>query len=327
VTDSNKMESVSEKPLVLVTDQKITSISYIPLMIIIMYSSLLRSIEIIKIPMLTSFLAVGLNTFLNYILIFGNFGFPEMGVEGAAIATVITRFVEAIILIAIIYIKKLPGAFKFKEMFTLPFKNKVYRNFVLFSLLWNFSRSLAMPYYMFYSKTILELGYTYIAIIGSITCLVKIIVANPFGIAGDKKGWRNVLLYAGMMFALSNVAWGLINPDTTYLYPYVIIFNGIFMIGTNIAVFNLNIDLASTKDRLLFLGFNASVAAVFSFIGPNLASYLMDVLKDVDMVLFNMNINGYQIVFLISGILQGVFIYGFAMYLKKMRIGKINDKK
>ena len=102
--------------------QKITSISYIPLMIIIMYSSLLRSIEIIKIPMLTSFLAVGLNTFLNYILIFGNFGFPKMGVEGAAIATVITRFVEVIILLAIIYIKKLPGAFKFKEMFTISKK-------------------------------------------------------------------------------------------------------------------------------------------------------------------------------------------------------------
>jgi len=217
---------------------------------------------------------------------------------------------------------------KFSEMIRLPLKSKVYRSFILFALSWNFARSLAMPYYTFYSKTVLNLDYTYIALIGSITCLIKIFVANPFGIAGDKNGWRQVLLYAGIAFAFSNIAWGFVNPQTLFLYPAVLIVNGIFMIGTNISVFNLNIDLSSSKDRLLFLGFNASVTAIFSFIGPNLASYLMGKLSPLNIYIFNMDINGYQIIFFISGLLQVFFVWYFVRYLKKNNLGsKKNDVK
>jgi len=210
---------------------------------------------------------------------------------------------------------------KFKEMLTLPLKYKSYRYFMLFSITWNFARSLAMPYYTFYSKTVLNLDYSYIALIGSITCLIKMVVANPFGGMGDKNGWRNVLLYAGMAFAFTNIAWGFINEKTLFLYPIVLIINGIFMIGSNIAVFNLNIDLSSPKDRLLFLGFNGSVTAIFAFIGPNLASYLMDKVSVLNIHIMNMSVNGYQIVFFLSGVLQLVFIWNFAIYLKKANLG------
>ncbi len=211
---------------------------------------------------------------------------------------------------------------KFKDMFTLPLKHKAYRYFMLFSLSWNFARSLAAPYYTFYSKTVLTLDYTYIALIGSITCLLKIFVANPFGTLGDQKGWRNVLLYAGVLFALTNIAWGFVNPSTANMYPAVIIANGIFMIGTNIAIFNLNMDLSSSKYRLLFLGFNGTLTAIFSFIGPNLASFLMGQLKDTTIIIFGWLVNGYQIVFWISGILQIIVIYLFIQYLIKAKLGE-----
>jgi Na+-driven multidrug efflux pump len=49
--------------------------------------------------MIASISAVFLNLILNYILIFGHFGAPALGVEGAAIATVISRFCELAILV------------------------------------------------------------------------------------------------------------------------------------------------------------------------------------------------------------------------------------
>ena len=49
--------------------------------------------------MTASIIAIVTNFVLNYILIFGSFGAPRLGVVGAAIATVIARYIEAIYLI------------------------------------------------------------------------------------------------------------------------------------------------------------------------------------------------------------------------------------
>lgn len=58
------------------------------------YSSVLRSCNETVIPMRASLLAVTVNLIGNYVLIYGKFGFPALGVQGAAAATVLSRFVE-----------------------------------------------------------------------------------------------------------------------------------------------------------------------------------------------------------------------------------------
>jgi len=66
----------------------------LPLAITYAYSSTLRETGETKVPMKASILAVCINLVLNYVLIFGKFGAPALGVRGAAIATVTSRMVE-----------------------------------------------------------------------------------------------------------------------------------------------------------------------------------------------------------------------------------------
>lgn len=61
------------------------------------YSSTLRETGETVVPMLGGVAAVFVNLVLNYVLIFGHFGAPAMGVAGAALATVISRFAELLI--------------------------------------------------------------------------------------------------------------------------------------------------------------------------------------------------------------------------------------
>ena len=74
-------------------------IGLIPFAIEEVYASTLRECGQTKVPMVAGLVAVAVNLCLNYVLIFGKFGFPELGVTGAAIATVISRFVQAIVVI------------------------------------------------------------------------------------------------------------------------------------------------------------------------------------------------------------------------------------
>ncbi|MDR0555212.1 MAG: MATE family efflux transporter [Treponema sp.] len=60
--------------------------------------SLLRSIEKVKLPLFASVASLIANTFLNWVLIFGRFGFPRMGIRGAAVGTVIAGVVHILAL-------------------------------------------------------------------------------------------------------------------------------------------------------------------------------------------------------------------------------------
>ncbi|MCR5093096.1 MAG: MATE family efflux transporter [Lachnospiraceae bacterium] len=64
------------------------------------YANTLRECGETVVPMKAGLTAVFVNLAFNYLLIYGKFGFPELGVQGAAIATVIARFVEMTIVVS-----------------------------------------------------------------------------------------------------------------------------------------------------------------------------------------------------------------------------------
>ncbi len=92
-------------------------IGLLPFAIMQVYASSLREVGETTLPMFASISAILVNLMFNYFLIFGKFGFPKLGVVGAAIATVLSRFVEVaiIIIVATLKRKKFPfiiGVFK-----------------------------------------------------------------------------------------------------------------------------------------------------------------------------------------------------------------------
>lgn len=99
---------------------QLISLSYVPTMLTMMYSAILRSTTHVKLPMFVSLFTVVLNILLNYLLIFGNWGFPELGLKGSAIATLIARIVECILIIGAVYKFRLPGSVDFGNLFVIP---------------------------------------------------------------------------------------------------------------------------------------------------------------------------------------------------------------
>lgn len=108
---------------------RLVCLSYAFTAVTFCFSFALRSIEKAIYPMYISAAALITNTFLNYVFIFGHFGFRAMGVEGAALATVIARFIEAVMIIAVIYRSNKILAPGFNDMFLIDtyFFKRIYR--------------------------------------------------------------------------------------------------------------------------------------------------------------------------------------------------------
>lgn len=80
------------------------------------FTSALRATQQTTKPLMISSIAFVANTFLNYVFIFGKFGAPAMGIVGAALATVIARLLETVLVLFVIFgknniLKGRPGEF------------------------------------------------------------------------------------------------------------------------------------------------------------------------------------------------------------------------
>lgn len=99
----------------------IVGFSYIAVAIATAYIASLRSIQLVKMTVIATVSALIFKTTLGYILIFGHFGFPALGVRGAAIGTASGWTLELILLLILVYAQKTPLAANPLTFFTFEF--------------------------------------------------------------------------------------------------------------------------------------------------------------------------------------------------------------
>ncbi len=111
---------------------RIIAISYIFTAMTLIYLNVMRSIERVIISTVVYLVSLIVNVILNAILIFGMFGLEPMGIRGAAIATLIARIVEFIIVLFYSKFKNKDVRFRLKDL--IPHDKLLMKDFIKYSL-------------------------------------------------------------------------------------------------------------------------------------------------------------------------------------------------
>lgn len=246
-----------------------SSLSYIKIMLIGLpifaigqcYSTTLRECGETKLPMAAGICAVITNLLFNYLLIFGKFGFPSLGVTGAAIATVISRIVETGIVILYSHHKG--------EKF--PFFREIYKSFIIPKKEVKRITKAAIP--LLFNETMWSLGMSFMAQCYSLRGLNAI---ASYNIASTVNNVTNVVFLA-MGNSIGIVVGHLLGEgkeeeavDTDrkmIFFSFILcIFVGLLTIGISRIfpkIYNTNDNVRALASGLIFI--QGMLLPVFSF--------------------------------------------------------------
>jgi len=213
---------------------KIASWGYLFKAIIYPYGTVHKATGSAKLPMLSDCIGLFANMFLNWCLIFGNLGFPALGVRGAAYATLIGSFLDASALLLFSYLKNTYARAGFKALFTNVFSNlrdfiRVSTPVLLDDSIWALGQLMLNFVYgqmgtatfaaMMIVGTVDKLAFITLQSIGTASAVV---LGNTLG---DREGFRNARTYAnrflwlsGLVGALTGVVVCLAGVYVPYLY-------------------------------------------------------------------------------------------------------------
>ncbi len=99
---------------------RIAAFSYVGIAINLGFCTILRSTEQVRLPVISNLISVFVNIFFNAVLIFGYLGFPKLGIQGAAIATVIASLINPVFVFLVSFCKKNILRASLKQMFHFP---------------------------------------------------------------------------------------------------------------------------------------------------------------------------------------------------------------
>lgn len=189
---------------------RILAISFLPCMLTMMFSAILRSTGHVKLPMFASISAVAVNVLLNYALIFGHWGMPELGANGAAAATVTARMLEFGAIAVFARRLRLPGLGRVSDLWgaSRPLVARFVRTtypILMTELLWVLGETVyAVIYGRMGTRELTAMTITYpvqalgIGILTGLASAASVLIGNRIGAGEEEEGLHDARHFVGL---------------------------------------------------------------------------------------------------------------------------------
>ncbi len=255
-----------------------------------MISVFFRSTGRPRVPLFAGIIGIVVNIGLNFVLIYGHFGFPEMGATGAALATVISKIVEfsVLIIVAIFYSKEkyVKEIFK-KPLITRRLVSMYFQKgipIIANEVLWAFGMVLFAKYitngvYEWvtaygYSQTATDIFFVYYSGMGTAS---GILIGQALGESNFEKAKDYLMKLRGIMI-ITNIGVIILIAS---LSPAILLFltpvNELYWLAYKIILINLIFIIIYGYNAVSYYALRAGGDTVRSFLVDQLPTYLVGV--------------------------------------------------
>jgi MFS family permease len=207
------------------------------------------------------------------------------------------------------------------NLFLEPLKTKDYRQFLLFIFSFYFSLSLSSSFTSLYQIRYLELNYSLISIIYTVSYINMIIGTRLWDRIETKKGQYFVLSTSALIVASEFFIYGFMTQKTLLLFLITPLLAGIGNSGFNVATVNYRYSLMPEDGhKTIYEGWYGAAMGLGSLLGPTAGSMIRNSIPSFTNSVFQYS--GYQIMYLVSFVLAS-----FAVYLKFFRSRGLAEKE
>lgn len=140
---------------------RIIAYGYVPTAICMGVTASLRGVGLTRVPMMYNLLSNLLNVVGNYVLIYGHWGFPAMGIAGAALSTTLSRLLAMVLSLLFLFLSQTPIRVRIRDDFRLRLSliKQIFR-----VGLWGGIEQCIMQFgFMLFTRTVATLGTTVMA--------------------------------------------------------------------------------------------------------------------------------------------------------------------
>ena len=188
----------------------------------------------------------------------------------------------------------------FRARLSIPFEESNFRNFLIYTVMWNFSVYFASPFLTLYFFRELKLSYGFIAILGMTAAFADMIGMQVWGRISDKVRNKAVIQVAGWVAVFLPAAWVTVKPESIMSPLILHILGGGFWAGINLCISNLVIRISPRENRPLFLSTFSVFTGLGAAVAPILAGLAIRSMGELDLRLLSWQILPLHVIFIVS---------------------------
>jgi MFS family permease len=251
-------------------------------------------------------------------------------IKGHVIVYIFIFILTLINFFSYLFMKEVPlvhtqARIKLSEIFSLPFKNKIFIRYFIMLIIWNFAAQIANAYFSVYLKSDLDMSYTVITALSFINTMTYAFMARIWGKFADNKGWAATTMFTVGILGVCHFSWFMTFENSMLIMP-LLVFNhisgGIAWSGINVSLFNLQFDYTPDEKRTVYIGFSAALSGFLGYLAAVLGAQLVGAFGSNKILLFGYNYDIKQILFLISSILLFICALYIFIFMRNSKISK-----